>query len=45
MLLNIVIKNYALIEALNIDLDPGLNVIDQHRFHLEFLLSHKYVSK
>ena len=27
MLLNIVIKNYALIEALNIDLDPGLNVI------------------
>lgn len=27
MLLNIVIKNYALIESLNIDLDPGLNVI------------------
>lgn len=27
MLLNIVIKNYALIEALNINLDPGLNVI------------------
>ena len=27
MLLNIVIKNYALIEASNIDLDPGLNVI------------------
>lgn len=27
MLLNIVIKNYALIEELNIDLDAGLNVI------------------
>lgn len=27
MLLNIVIKNYALIESLNIDLDSGLNVI------------------